>query len=94
MKQELFVIYDLKSKTCFSQIMAHPNDYVCKRSLISQADRFPNIIKQCPGDFAVIHLGSFEDEKPLIIPSEDAKEICFSMTEVIDYVGLSEKEGN
>lgn len=92
MKQQLFVVYDLKSKTTCSQIIVAQDEYVCKRNLQVYASSLSPTIKACPGDFAVIHLGEFQDEIPAITPSEDAKQICFSMTEVVDYADIGKQK--
>lgn len=93
MKQQLFVVFDLKSKTTASQIIVAKDAYVCKRNLITYVDGIAKTIKQAPQDFAVFQLGEFEDEAPSIKPVEQL-EMCFSMTEVIDYAGIAEKENS
>ena len=91
MKQKLFIVFDLKSKTTASQVMVAPNVEVCKRNLITYAENIAPTIKKYPQDFAVFDLGEFDDTIPSIKGNETV-EMAFSMTEVVDYARTSQEE--
>lgn len=88
MKQGLFVIYDLKSKTTASQIMLAPDEDVIKRNLLTYHESLARSIQAFPEDFAVFSLGTYDDQTMKVEAAED-KDMCFSLKEIIDYVAVS-----
>lgn len=87
MKTQIFVVFDLKSKTTASQFIMAPNPAIVKRSLIATAGTLSPSIKKFPEDFAVFHLGEYDDCDLKITPVKH-DEMCFSMKEVIDYADI------
>lgn len=90
MKVNLFVVFDLKSKTTASQIMLAQNESIIKRNLIAYGQNMSQSIQKFPEDFAVFKLGEYDDNELNIVPVKQP-EMCFSMKEVIDYVGTDSK---
>lgn len=91
MKQNVYAVFDLKSKTLQSSLITAPNDYIVKRNLIAFSNSIAKSVRDFPGDFAVFLLGELDDEKPCI-KALDQAEMMFSMTEVIDYVRNHQEE--
>lgn len=91
MKQNVYAVFDLKSKTLQSSLIIAPNDYIVKRNLIAFSNNIAKSVVDFPSDFAVYLLGELDNEKPSIKGLEQP-EMMFSMTEVIDYVRSHQEE--
>lgn len=89
MKQSVFVVFDLKSKTTASQFMLASNEAIIKRNLITYGQNISQSIKTFPEDFAVFSIGEYEDTT-MAFEALKQPQMCFSMKEVIDYGKLEQ----